>query len=592
MTAPPTEYAPRTARNRWLLAAVLIAIPILALHGRSLGYGLFMDDYPHYVQLREAGWSLGELTEACRLELNGGIAEVWWLPQFTLRFFRPVSFGLMKLTYTLSGWDPLGAHIASLAWHFAACLLLFALLRRLGTLYWLAVAGAAAYAIHPGHLATIQWVACQSELIVTTLLLGATLCLGRYCRWPGFAAGERNGLEWPWALAAAVLFALALGCRENAVMFPLVTALVAWRFGTQRRGRVIAIFAVLGVLLVGMLATRTALLGGVSLPPRPYVVPPGAPDFLRFVFDKAWYYLLGIALAFPVVPIGGLPYLRTQPVVFYGLAALVLAIVVVFFIRRRDQVSGWLAPAWLFGFLAPLLPVFEAPHHLYLPGIGWIIMAVALLQDLIRVRPEAPQTTRWVRRSIAGVVMAVSGSAFILGTHLYGLAIDTGQQVEDCIIQEVITDAEDLNDGDTLYMANLPLLGHYVRIGIELQSGRDHLRVVPLTWSPRLLGTTAPTEIEWIDERTIEMRVVDDRYFAGPLGRLVHDANGGPLPDEIDRTEDLGFRVAILERDDEGLQRLRFTFTRPLSADDVHLFWGSRVRWAQPLEPEPPHESE
>ena len=111
----------RFARRGWFIWAVIgLAALIFVLHGRAVTYGLFMDDYAHYRQLGECGWSLGELTRACQLELVGGVIELWWMPECTLRFFRPLAFGIMKLTYTLSGWSPAAMHVASLTWHLAA----------------------------------------------------------------------------------------------------------------------------------------------------------------------------------------------------------------------------------------------------------------------------------------------------------------------------------------------------------------------------------------------------------------------------------------------------------------------------------------
>ena len=37
---------------------VLLAVFVFALHHESLDYGLFMDDYAHYQQLRECDWSV------------------------------------------------------------------------------------------------------------------------------------------------------------------------------------------------------------------------------------------------------------------------------------------------------------------------------------------------------------------------------------------------------------------------------------------------------------------------------------------------------------------------------------------------------
>ena len=133
MNAKATQAGTRARRLAPQIAAFLSLAALIAVsHGRSLRYGLFMDDYAHFRQLQECGWSIGELAAACRLELVGGILETWSMPDITLRFFRPLAFGLMKLTYSLCGWSPGVMHVASLVWHLAVTLLLMSLLRRLG----------------------------------------------------------------------------------------------------------------------------------------------------------------------------------------------------------------------------------------------------------------------------------------------------------------------------------------------------------------------------------------------------------------------------------------------------------------------------
>ncbi|MGE3181129.1 MAG: hypothetical protein AB7N71_05815, partial [Phycisphaerae bacterium] len=118
---------------QWVLILGSLAAAILLVHGVSLQGGLFMDDYAHIRQLREADWSVEGLAAACRLALvgEGDIAEMWWMPECTLRFFRPISFGIMKLTYQVSGWNPTALHAASLVWHWVASSLIACLLLRL-----------------------------------------------------------------------------------------------------------------------------------------------------------------------------------------------------------------------------------------------------------------------------------------------------------------------------------------------------------------------------------------------------------------------------------------------------------------------------
>lgn len=569
------------------LAGLLLAGLIAGLHGPTLNDGLFMDDYAHFRQLREAGWSLAELSAACRLELVGGIAEVWWLPETTLRFFRPVSFGLLKVTYELSNWNPVVAHAMSLVWHWAVVTLLLALLRGVLGRLWLAWAVAAIFAVHPGHVATVQWIACQTELMVTFFALGATLCFARFRGWPGFAQPADAGRvrQALWLGAALLLFALALGCRENAIMLPVVLAAVEPALRFRRKMAALTAYGLLGAVALGYLGLRTVILGGVELPPPPYVTPPTDPGFLRFIADKLLYYLLGEFFVAPIIPIGGLPYLQERPLLFYSAAAAALLFVGVTAWRYRTRIE-LLGPVWLVAFFLPLLPVFAAPHHLYLPGVGWALIAAVVFRRIggFNLRGGAPPT--WRRRAVLWFCLAGTGGGFGTWTYYSSLVLDTGAEVEDCVISEILRAPRPLQNGDTLYIGNLPLLAHYVKLGIEERTGLRDLRVIPLTWSPRLLGlvgTFTQTELKLHDAHTLEIHVSDDRYFADVLGRLVRTSTG-PLPDMVDRTADLGFRVEVLERDALGIRGLRFHFDRPLNAPDIHVFWGSRTVWALQLD--------
>lgn len=589
MSTPASLKLWGAGRLGGVLPTLALAAVIYAVHGESLEFQLFMDDYAHFRQLQECDWSFVDLTQACRLELIGSTAQLWWLPDCTLRFFRPVAFGLMKLTYAVSGWSPTVMHAASLVWHLVASGLLLALLRRCGASLWLAWAVAALFAIHPGHVATVQWIACQTELMVTVFLLGATLCFGRFRGWPGFAGadGPPTGPGVGWAVGSAVLFAAALGCRENAVMFPFIVAACEPVARRTRRRAALWLYAVFGLLIVAYTVVRWQTLGGAALPPRPYVMPANDPGFVRYIFDKTCYYLLGEFLMVPCVPLVGVAYLRVHPLVFYGATAgagLFLVGVATRFFRRPP---GLLGPAWLVGFLLPVLPVFEAPHHLYLPGVGW---AVALMLVLRGLGAAAPTAARWVRygRSAAmwTVVLAIAG-LFLRAATWAGMALRAANDVERTLCEELAATPHGLQDGDTLYVANLPLIGHYARLGVEAQTGRRGLRVIPLTWSPRILGLATPAELTWVADQTVVVRVAGDRYFAGAFGRIVAEFTGAPVPNEVDCRATCGFRVTVLERDAEGIKALRFDFDRPPYEGGRHLFWSSRARLACEVFPPP-----
>jgi hypothetical protein len=592
--------------STWLAAAVTLAALNFLVHGISLRGGLFMDDWAHIRQLREAGWNLRDLVAACRLELVGGVAEMWFMPDCTLRFFRPVAFAVMKLTYMLSGWSPLVMHAASIGWHLVVCLLLLKLLERLGARRIDAWIVTALFAVHPGHVVTVQWIAVQTELIVTVCLLLATLAFARFRGWP--AAGEASAAptdaaavpprgDGPWLYGglACVFYLLALGCRENAIMFPFVMAVMEPVVGRRGRKRAFALYVLLCVVALGYLAVRWHYLGGVQVPPRPYIYPPSDPGFVRFIFDKLCYYLLGEFLIVPNVPIGGLPYFRTMPIVFYGLSAALLGLLawnVVGWLRRAP---GALGSAWLVFFLLPLLPAFSSPHHLYLPGIGAAIITWFVLRTLTQPRPAGqPQTRPFNRREVVYATMAVGLTAFTAASAFVPvLAIDTGQRVEDTITDEVAAAPSGLKDGDTLYVVNLPIIAHYLKLMVEERTGLRDLRVVPLTWAPRVLGlfgTRGRAEYEWQDAKTLDIRIAHERWFADVFGTLADEALRRDIPvsrekpvEFRDRNGELDFVVKLLEGDDTGITALRFEFTKPPIRPGSHIFWGSNIRWAYEL---------
>ncbi len=555
-----------------------------------------MDDYAHVQQLRAADWSLSGLVDACRLELVGGVVHYWFLPETTLRFFRPLAFGLMKLAYTLSDWSPFALHLASLAWHVLASTLLAVLLRRLGAAPLLAWAVAGLFALHPGQVAAIEWIACQSELMVTSFLLGATLCYLGFRGWGTEPTTAPSRRRWAWAAACVVLYVAALGCRENAIMFPFVMLAVELLMWRRRTREAVVLQVVLLAVAGGYLALRAHYLSDAALPPRPYVYTPADPGFVRFVFDKACYYLLGEFLLAPIVPFGGVEYLRERPVLFYGLSLVALTLLAgasLPYLRRRP---GLLAPAWLLGFMAPVLPAFASPHHLYLPGVGWAITSMLVLRAI------GGATARHWRRAVMWACILVLGAGFIGMTTAFTLTYDTAQAVEDCVATEIAAAADQLHDGDTIYIANLPIIAHYVRLVVEQKTGLRNLDVHVLTWAPRVLGLVqndvlgvieeeqVQDELTWVDDRTIELRVAGGAYFAGPMGRLVREAAGADLPELAARASDPStYTIECIApaSGGDGVQALRFTFARSLRDPHVHLFWGSRVRWACRVVPEP-----
>lgn len=471
-------------------------------------------------------------------------------------------------------------HVASLVWHFAVATLLLLLLMRLGLSRIGSWGLAVVFAVHPLTLTDVQWIACQSELMVTAWLLLATLAWLQARGLPEHHAPVPGRARLAWLAVCLLAYVFALGSRENAVMFPAIVLageVWAWR---QRRGFAWGLLATLAVISIAYLALRTAMLGGAELPPRPYVVPPTSADFPRFVLDKLLYYLLGLFITVPIVPIGGVAYLRDIPLVFYGASLALVAFIAVVVYRERRTLRGWIGPVWLVMTMLPVLPAFESPHHLYLPAVGWAIVTAGVLAW---IAGDARRATSRLREVGAAVFVGGMTLSFVVQVHLFSyITLNTAQGVEDQVVEALA--AADLQEGDTIYCVNFPLIAHYSKLAVQQRTGIQDLRVVPLNWAPRLLGVVTPSELRRIDDRTLEVRVANDEFFAGPLARLVKESLG-EAPQEMlaKRVQHAGFTVEWLPTEEPGIRALRFTFTKPWDRPDAHVFWGSRMHWAHEL---------
>jgi len=581
-------------RTAWLITAAVVAGFIVLCHGLCLDTGLYLDDHTHYAQLREGGWGYTNVVEASRLGVIGRVMHTWFKEETGLHFYRPVSFWLMKLQYTLVGWRPAGAHVFSLLWHFVASMLVYALAYRcIGKRPWAGVA-AALFAAHPGQMLTVYWIACQTELMVVTFVLAAVLCYARYSNWPVpmFAESSRiaNGPGVPgghigWLLSACLFFALALGCRENAVVFVVLAVAGDLLLRPGRWRRRIIPYLIFVVIFVVYFYLRSKALGGFPLPRRPYMVPPGDPAFFSFVAEKIVYYLLGLFALFPVLPIGGLIYFGERPVLFYGVfAALVLAGVVWLIVFRRHR-GSLLAPLWVLAGMAPVIAVFASGHHLYLPSVGAMLMVTAFWAWVVggELRPP-PIVRRSIRDVIAWVAMPVHAIGLPLLCLMSGWVYRASVDIEDLVIQEVVELTPELRDGDKLFFINISMMAYYAIPAIEQETGARDLRGYVLTFSPELMMMAEPCRVEQIDDRSFSIALERDGYFHGAMGQVLRDIMGRDAFFKTgERIGSDGFEVIIAQASEHGVRKLIFRFDKPLNSPDYHFYLSSRYRVAYPL---------
>lgn len=160
--------------------------------------------------------------------------------------YEPLNFLLHRALWSWAGPAVFWYRVSSLLLHAANAGLAYRLFRRRleapVTAWWAAML----VALYPGHAETLAVSFFKKHLLVALFAL-ATLNV-QESQLP-----ERSRRGWCWLFAA-----LALLCRESAVMLPAVCALAAWTAGLLKRDRVL--LAGQAVIVLAYTAFRVALL--------------------------------------------------------------------------------------------------------------------------------------------------------------------------------------------------------------------------------------------------------------------------------------------------------------------------------------------
>lgn len=560
-----------------------MALTVVVLQGPSVRYGLVLDDVNHRAQLRAADGSVRSLVEAAHLGGPRYRVAMWWQEQADLHFFRPLAFGLMRLQYRLIDWRADLMHGFSLTWAIlCGCLVAELAGRLLGSHGWGVLAGAA-FAAHPGNFLTARWIACQNELMSTAFALAGLLAYGSACGWwpGGRLGGWRRGVG---ITGACVCYAAALGCRESAVVWPVLAVIgdLALRpAGWRARWPAYAAF---GLIAAGYVSVRHQFLGPLVIPGLPYAHGPGEPGFVRFAAGKMAYYLLGLWFYVPIVGFSGKEAVLARPWAAAGMVLLLIAGWAAIVSASRERRVYILPLALSLVPLGPVLPVFASAHHLYLASAGMVVACVA----------AASRAAGWAAgRGGAGARLARAGLWGLAGIHvlIFGSAAvvyDRGLAGMAASGQLTVHEVRRLGrppaPGDRLFFINLPLLAFNCIPAIEEATGVEPLRGYALTFCPQFLRMNAPTQVQRTGPCELTVRLEGAGWFSGLIGRSVLQGIGrtAPLaPGERFITED--FTAEVVHSTAEGVQELRFTFARPLDDPGYHFFLASRLFDAWPL---------
>ncbi|MCE5230866.1 tetratricopeptide repeat protein [bacterium] len=348
-------------------------------------------------------------------------AQPWWPPSHHKNLWRPVTrvtILIQKSIHDNTGWP---FYAVNILLHAAASVLLWLLALRLGFSPMAAFLAGLMFAIHPIHAEAVHQIVGRAEILSAIFILAGLLL--SFKQSPAGAPAP----HWTIAIVQMTCFALALGSKESAVIYPFLLACVMIAqdgFAVLRRPAFWLRMVLLGVVLALFLACKAAITGGLIEPAAsvPYHENPLAhmPFFSRL---PAGLGILLYAVFQLVLPLGLSPDFSAislpietgwrWPLAWLG-ALFALALIAWAIRNARRGRRAWLIPAAALGAWLPLsnivfpIGVVTAERLWYLPSTAACLGMGMLLSKLWSLKPELSRI-----RSARILSVALLGSWFL-----------------------------------------------------------------------------------------------------------------------------------------------------------------------------------
>jgi tetratricopeptide (TPR) repeat protein len=373
--APPTWNSWLAAQRSHLIPALIIVAAALWVYWPALNGGFIWDD----------DWYI---VENPQLHTWSGLLKFWTTPGSWVEYY-PLNETVLWIGYQLWGEQTLGYHLLSLALHIAGALLFWRLLSQFRLrLAWI---GGLLFAIHPVQVPSVAWIC---ELKNTVSLPFALLAMSA---WIDFEEHQR-----PRDYRLALLFyVISMLGKITMAPFFLVLLLFAWwrrgRIGVGDLKRVVPFFLIALALVA---ATKyAAIIYSANTYAQDVIIPTGDP-LTRLVRAGVlvWFYLGTILFPADMSPLySKWTISAASPAAWLPLLAL-LALIAWCWVRRATWGRHALLGLGFFALnMAPFLGLVGISfmviswveiHLLYLPVIGVIGLAIALIEEVGRRLPE------------------------------------------------------------------------------------------------------------------------------------------------------------------------------------------------------------
>lgn len=353
--------------------AVVLALITFGIYGAALQTDFVAGDRQFILN--------NELAADVPTALQSFIADYWaTLGGEAFVYYRPLTVLTHCLDTNLWGLNPVGHHLTNVVLHTVVTLLVFLFfLRLLPGKPLLSFGAALLFGLHPIHTHSVLYVVGRTDVLATLFCLLALLMLCRpRCRLVHYSVG-------------ALCYLAALLFKEIAVTLPLLYGLYCLAMPTDKRPSLPQFRRATAFLSLALLIYLAARIQAVGLGG-----PPGS-EFLYAFWQRALlvFMTLGFYCVKLLLPLN-LCYYSNLVVPYPGMGALDSLLIVagavcatLTLIFWRKGLAGMML-AWISITLLPVLniitlPVIAKENYLYLPSIGFCLLAAMLFEKVKRV---------------------------------------------------------------------------------------------------------------------------------------------------------------------------------------------------------------
>jgi tetratricopeptide (TPR) repeat protein len=345
--------------------------------------------------------------------VTGGLTwanVVWAFTSNDASNWHPLTWLSHMTDWQMFGSNAGGHHLVNLLLHTANTLLLFLLLKKLTGALWRSALVAALFAWHPLHVESVAWASERKDVLSAFFWMLALLAYVRYAQVKKSLNPHPSTLNYSLAL---IFFACGLMSKPMVVTLPFVLLLLDfWPLGRMRNAECgmrnvaslllekIPFFALsLASCLITYHAQSGALWSSNSLTFH-FRLANALMSYVRYISKLFWPTDLALIYPYPHFwPFAGVVFVT-------GLLAMLSVIFILQAKRFPYLAVGWF---WFLGTLIPAIGLVQvgvqsmADRYTYLPSIGFFILVVWGVNDLLNAQPQKIK------------IAALAGSAVLIG---------------------------------------------------------------------------------------------------------------------------------------------------------------------------------